>query len=169
MSWKYSRLRDITSKTPGDLKAAEAEDALEPFREVKIDEEEEGEGGESEADSARPKTATTTAGPEKRRRRTKSAKGSYAGRGGAAQKTVEPIVEASQENVEANDVNDATQTNDAASEVSAGGSKKIDEETTPGEEEFTEKKVELENENMEEYLERMARLISRMVADHMGE
>ena len=167
LSWKYSRLRDITSKNP-DPKIAEAEDAIEPFREVKIDEEDE---GEFDAEASRPKTATTTAAPDKRRRRAKSAKGSYAGRGGGVQKAVEPIVEVTQEGVEGGDASDANQKNNEE-EVSASGSgsgSKRTEEETIAEEQPPEKKVELENENMEDYLERMARLISRMVADQMNE
>ena len=96
LSWKYSKIRDIMARNP-ELKERSTSEgdsggAKEKFKMVGIEEE------EDEVDvvphNSRPSSASGSSGSSKRIRRTKSAKGSFAGRGGQIPKPIETINEA---------------------------------------------------------------------------
>ena len=172
-------MRDLNK--PGDGKAAEAEDVIDVYRDVSAVEDDDNKSEVVEL--TRPKTATGVS--DKRKRRTKSAKASLAGR--QPPKVIEPIMEAAQENA-ANVSGSNPNASSNATTTTTGGSdsnplpqgpqqrmelkseflEKARKESSSDEHQPPEKKVELENENMEEYLERMSNVIARMIAEEIG-
>ena len=180
LSWKYSRMRDL-NKT-GEEKAAEAEDVMDTYRDIRIDEDDEDESAKV-VELTRPKTATDV----KRKRRVKSAKASFAGRHPV--KVAETIVEVTQENVTdvASVANEAEIPTPAVNKTSSADAPTVPEKSEANDiikSDFLDllnkdpasltadpsepvKQVELENENMEEYLERMAGVIARMIAEQI--
>jgi hypothetical protein len=99
LSWKYSKIRDITARNPdlSQRSTSEGGDSKDDkFKMAGLDEEDE----EIEVDIvvpapdiSRPSSATGTSGSGKRIRRTKSAKASFAGRGGQIPKPIGTIDE----------------------------------------------------------------------------
>lgn len=181
LSWKYSRMRDLNK--PGDGKAAEAEDVINTYRDISAVDEDDNKSEVVEI--SRPKTATGVS--DKRKRRTKSAKASFAGR--QPPKPIEPIMEAAQENAaNSSNGNNPNASSNSNATTTAGGQEsnqlpkgpesrlelksefldKARMESSSDEHQPPEKKVELENENMEEYLERMSNVIARMIAEEIG-